>query len=193
MATARTKKSVPAKKTKAAEAVVEETSVVEAVKEEVEEAPQKMVPTEIDPNMYITVINGFQGKLVYVSARTGETFVWNEFGGEQEIELRELRNVKNSAKTFFTANWFMFREEDDWVIDYLGVRQYYKAAINVDQFDEIFSKTPSEIAKIVSSLSDGQKKSISYLVRQKIANEEIDSIKTIRALEQALGVELVER
>lgn len=71
--------------------------------------------------------------------------------------------------------------------------QYYKHALTVDGFDELFDKTPAEIKKIVSNLSNGQKSSVAFRARSKIKEGEIDSIKVINALEDALGVELIER
>ena len=152
---------------------------------------EKIVPKEIDMNQYVVVRNGFQGTLVYVSPRTGERFIWDGFGTEQEMELRELKNAKSANKRFFTDNLFMF--EDDWVVDFLGVRQFYKNAIPIEEFDEIFKKSPLEIKKTVSALSAGQKKSVAYRAREMIASGEIDSRKTISALEDALGVELIEK
>lgn len=161
-------------------------SVNEAKKE-----PETIVPKDIDPNQYIIVRNGFQGKLIYISPRTGERFVWDNFGDEMEMELRELRSAKNRYKKFFEQNWFMF--DEDWVINYLGVERYYKNAIPIDKFDEVFHKTPAEAKKIISKLSDGQKKSLMYRAMDLIANKEIDSIKLIEALEESLGVDLIER
>lgn len=152
---------------------------------------QKAVPKEIDPHQYITVRNGFQGRLVYISKRTGEKFVWDSFGDEQDIELIELKNAKNSSKKFFTNNWFVF--EDGWVLDYLGVRQFYRNALSIDNFDSVFSQTPAEIKKTIGKLSAGQKRSLAYRAKQLIADGEIDSNKAISALEEALGVELIER
>ena len=63
---------------------------------EVKTAP--IVAKDIDLNQLIVVRNGYQGRLVYKSARTHEKFVWPEFGSEQMIELRELRNAKNTWK-----------------------------------------------------------------------------------------------
>ena len=56
----------------------------------------------------------------------------------------------------------MFDEEYAWVIDYLGLKQYYKNAISLDDFDEIFQKSPDEIKEVVSKLSAGQKKSVAF-------------------------------
>lgn len=150
-----------------------------------------IVAKEIDLHQYVTVRNGFQGKLIYQSPKTGEHFVWDGFGTEQEMELLELRNAKNSAKKFFENNWFMF--DEDWIIDFLGLKQYYKHAIKIEDFDKIFEMSPADIKKTVSELSNGQKKSVSYRAKVLIAEGEIDSNKAIAALEDALGVELVER
>ena len=159
----------------------------------VEEKAAPIVAKEIDPNQIIVVRSGFHGRLVYKSPRTREKFVWGEFGADQEMELRELRNAKSANKKYFENNWFMFDDEYTWVIDYLGMSQYYKNALNIDSFDDLFKKNASEIEKTVSKLSDGQKKSVSYRARQLIAEGEIDSNKAIAALERSLGIELIER
>lgn len=154
-------------------------------------AAKSIKPREIDPHQYVTVRNGFQGRLVYKSSRTGELFVWDEFGAEQEMELRELKDAKNAHKKMFINNWFMF--DEGWVVDYLGLNQYYKNAVSIDDFDSIFSKTPAEIKKIISNMSDGQKRSVAYRAHQLIQDNAIDSLKSIAALEDALGVELIEK
>ena len=162
------------------------------IKDVVEE-PKKIVAKEIDMHQYITVRNGSIGRLIYISPRTGERFVWEDFGDEQEMELQELRNAKAANKKFFERNWFMFDDEFDWVIDYLGVRAFYKHSIGIDNFDDLFTKKPAEIEKIVKDLTDGQKHSVSYRARQLIAEDAIDSRKVIEALEKSLDVDLIEK
>ena len=182
--------------------VVEQNSVTESVaaetpkrktrtKKAAEKTVKPIVPKDIDPEQYVTVRNGFQGRLVYVSKHTGERFVWDQFGAEQEMELRELKNAKNSYKKFFENNWFMF--DEDWIVDYLGVQRFYRNAVRIEDFDEIFQKDAKTISEIISDMSDGQKKSVAYRARVLIADGAIDSNKAITALEESLGVELVER
>lgn len=154
-------------------------------------ASKQAVPKEVDPHQIVSVRNGFQGRLVYKSSRTGERFVWDSFGSEQDMEIGELRNAKNSNKKFFINNWFMF--DDPWIVDYLGMSKYYKFAVSVDDFDKIFDKPNTEIEKVVRNMSDGQKKSVAYRAKQLIADGAIDSNKTISTLEKCLGVELVEK
>ena len=159
---------------------------------EVSETTKKpVVPKEIDPNQIITVRNGFQGRLVYKSKRTGERWSWESFGAEQDMELSELKNARNSNKKYFINNWFMC--DEDWVIAYLGMSQYYKNSLNIQDFDQLFKKPVGEIEDIISKLSEGQRKSVAYRAKQLIAEEEIDSNRVINTLEKCLGVELVER
>lgn len=182
--------------------VVEQNAVTESVaaetpkrktrtKKDAEKTVKPIVPKDIDPEQYVTVRNGFQGRLVYVSKHTGERFVWDQFGAEQEMELRELKNAKNSYKKFFENNWFMF--DEDWIVDYLGVQRFYRNAVRIEDFDEIFQKDAKTISEIISDMSDGQKKSVAYRARVLISDGAIDSNKAITALEESLGVELVER
>ena len=182
--------------------VVEQNAVTESVAAETpkrktrtrkaaEKTVKSIVPKDIDPEQYVTVRNGFQGRLVYVSKHTGERFVWDQFGAEQEMELRELKNAKNSYKKFFENNWFMF--DEDWIVDYLGVQRFYRNAVRIEDFDEIFQKDAETISQIIGGMSDGQKKSVAYRARVLIAEGAIDSNKAIAALEESLGVELIER
>ena len=107
------------------------------------------------------------------------------------MTLRELKNAKNSSKKFFASNWFMFDEQ--WIPDYLGVGKLYKYAISIDGFDDIFNLSPTELKKRIGLLSDGQRKSVRYRAIELIKSGDIDSLKTIGALEDALGVELIEK
>lgn len=194
MATETKTKSKTAKsassKTPAVKDVQADGTVGNVVTDKVE---RPIVPKSIDLSQLIPVRSGYQGRLVYKSPRTQEKSVWPEFGSEQMMELLELRNAKNTNKKFFVNNWFMFNDEDSWVVDYLGMRQYYEHALDIDGFDEVFSKSPEEIEETVAKLSPGQRKSLSYRARQLIASKDIDSNKAIAALERSLGVELVER
>ncbi len=180
------------------EAEVVETHIDEVDEPVKESAPEEsahdkkpVIAKDIDPNQIVTVLNGHQGRLVYKSKRTGEKFVWDEFGAEQDMELSELKNAKSASKKYFANNWFMF--DEPWIIDYLGMGQFYKNAIPIDKFDEFFTKPHAELEDAIAKLSVGQKKSLAYRAKQLIATGDIDSNKTISILEKCLETELIER
>lgn len=161
------------------------------MKELASDSKVPIIPKNIDPTQYVVVRNGFQGRLIYKSKKTNELFIWDDFGSEQEIELRELKNAKNSYKKFFINNWFMF--DEGWIVEYLGVSNYYKNAIKIEHFDDVFNQSPAELKKTISKLSEGQKKSLAYRAKELIAEDKIDSLATISVLEDTLGIELIER
>lgn len=170
---------------------IQEVEVMESAQGSEPEDRRPIVPKKVDPNQYVTVVNGFQGRLIYISKHTGERFVWDEFGAEQDMELSELKRAKSSNKKFFINNWFMFNEQ--WIVDYLGLNQYYKYAVKVEDFDKLFEIPANELEEALNKMSEGQKRSVAYRARQLIAEGKIDSNKTITTLEKCLNTELIDR
>lgn len=149
------------------------------------------VKNALTPNTFVTVRNGFNGRLVYKSSRTNEKFVWEGFGAEQDIELQELKNAKSAHKTFFEKNWFLL--DDPEVISYLGVEKFYSSALSFADFEDLFTKSPEEVKARIETIPDGQKQSLIYQAKRLISDGTIDSMKMVNALEESLGVELIER
>lgn len=150
---------------------------------------------EFQPTDLIAVKNGFQGRLIYVSKRqNGVTTIWNEFGDVEYLELAELVSARNTAKTFFSDNQWII--DDPEVLDYLGVAHYYANSLALDEFDKVLTMNANqveELKNIILNLPNGQKRTLSYRAKEKIQNGDIDSRKVIEALEEALGVQLIEK
>ena len=188
-------------KTKAVKAAPKSAAAAKAPAEEapqVLEAPEKEAPKQaykvrkqLDPHTIVTVKNGFPGMLIYESSKTGEMFRWESLGDEQDMELQELKNARNASKAIYVNNWF--RIDDPEILDYLGVAEYYKNALNLIDDETLRALKPEDIRSTVMKMSDGQKLALKYRVKQMIENGDIDSMKMITAFEEALGVELIER
>lgn len=173
---------------------VAQEAVTETAVSRQEPQPEKKaykVRTELPGNMVVPVKNGFAGMLVYKSRKTGERFVWQAFGDEQDMELQELRAARNASHAYFRNNWFLI--DDPEVLNYLGVEKYYSNALTYEEFDELPELSPEEIEERIANLPDGQKRSVAYRAKQLIAEGAIDSIRAINALEAALGTALIER
>lgn len=167
------------------------TVAEEQVEPQAEKTRYKAKARKLEPHTMVAVRNGFNGKLVYRSSRTGERFVWDGFGAVLDMELQDLRSAKNSAKGYFENNWFMIDDID--VLEYLGVERMYRNSLSIDNFDEIFKMPPDKMKECIASLPNGQRSSIIYRARQLIDDGVIDSIKVIKTLEESLGVELIEK
>ena len=151
------------------------------------------IPENVDVNDVIMVRNGFSGRLIYVSPKTKEEYVWDSFGDEVEMDIKELRTAKSSQKKFFEYNWFMFDDEYSWVIPYLGVSKMYENSISIDEMDNIVKMSPTEVKKLCGKLNDGQRKTMIYMVKDMFAKGKIDSLKVVSALEDGLGISLTDR
>ena len=162
-----------------------------SVPEEKAPAPAPVQKRTFRPDEYVTVINGFDGRLVYKSTKTGEKFVFDAFGSTHEMEIQELKKAKSDSKKFFEKNWFLI--DDPEVIEYLGVGEYYKDALTYAEFDQIADMTADEISARMAKVSDGQKIAIAHYARKLIKGGKIDSMKAITALEKGLGVQLTDK
>ena len=110
--------------------------------------------------------------------------VIGEFNAGIDAETKKGRKAKKRLDEFL---------DDPAVVEYLGVQQYYKNALKVDEFEDLFEKSNDEMKDVVSKLSKGQRKSVAYLARKQIADGTIDSRQKIATLENLLGVDLVEK
>lgn len=164
-----------------------------AVETKVEEVVSKtIIPKEVDVTMEIPVRSAYQGDMSYIN-RHGEIYEWKEFGDVQYLELAELRIAKNTAKKFFVKNYFTFDEGYEWVPEYLGIGGLYKNCLSADRFDDLFDEPIEKMQKDIYSMTDAQKETVKYRAYALIENGTIDSRKVISALEECLGVELVEK
>lgn len=145
---------------------------------------------KITLNTYVPVVNGTAGTLVYVSKHTGEEFVWEEPGDTIDMQVSELKAAKASNKKFFIKNWFMLEPD---VIEYLGLQAYYKNTLEFYSIDTFFEKNSEEMKKILDYIPEGQKETLKYMARSKVANGEIDSLNVIHTLEELLDIKLIEK
>jgi len=150
----------------------------------------RKIKADLDLNMLIPVVNGHRGKLVYNGKKSGEHIEWEDFGDEQLMELKELKDARASQRKFFENNWFLI--DDPEVLEFLNAGEYYRNSINAENYDDIFFKPVQEIKETVSQMTPGQKKSMMYRAIELINSGELDSLKTIKALKELLGFEIDE-
>ena len=180
------------RKTASTETVDTATSMsVDVAEEKPVKKPMRAKKVQHGVHDYVSVYNGFNGMLVYRNQKTGERIIWEQFGDVQDMEFGDLKNCRSASRGYFEKNWFLF--DDPSVVEELGVGRLYKDALTLQEFDTIFELTPDEIRERVEKLSDGQRTSLAYRARQLINEGEIDSRKVVAALEESLGVELIEK
>ena len=171
-----------------AKAPEETVATAKAVAEKKKPSKPK-VRKALDPNLYVSVKNGFHGSLFYKDATTGEEHRWSEFGDEIEMTFGSLQRARSAQRKFFTENWWLI--DDPEVLESLNATQYYKNALTYEDFEDLFSLKADEVKDRVSGLSRSQKRGVVYVAKQKIEDGELADLNVIRALEEALGTELI--
>lgn len=184
-----------AKKPETPEAVRETAPMVEHA---VYKAPAPAKKTIPDSAM-INVKSNVFGKLIFVSKRTGERVEWENCGEIQQVPLSLLRTMKQECIKFFQDQWviltgFADENEDTFraadIYEQLYVAQYYKNLVDPSDYASICSMTVDEINEKVPLMSDGARANLVVALNTYIEKGVLDSMKVIKAFEQALGCEL---
>lgn len=140
--------------------------------------------------------SGAQGILAYVSKKiNGYQIEWDSYGSIEYVELGELLSMRNTNRSFYVNNWIFFEDTEEYTAldfyNFLEVSKFYENAILGDELDEVFTKSPEDIKKIVSKLSKGVKDTVAAKAKTLIDSGELDSGNRIKALEESLNVEFV--
>lgn len=184
---------MPRKKATTA-AAIEEQKTTEEVAEAKQVTKTKTTSTKAavktyNPNEYTTVKSGFHGRLFYKDKTTGETYEWSEFGDEVDMTVGELKRARSAQPRFFTDNWWILNDAD--LLEFLRAERYYENAFDEQKMEELFSMTAVEIKAATESLSDGQRQSVIFEARSRIASGQLNDLRVVKALEESLQAELM--
>lgn len=153
----------------------------------------------IPDSALINVKSNAFGKLIYVSKKTGERIVWEQCGEIQQVTLATLRGIKLEAIHFFREQLIIlvgFADENGGkfttadIYKQLFVAQYYRNLVDPSDYEALCAMTPAEIKSKISFMSTGAKENLAVAVNTFIEKGVLDSIKAIKAFEEALGCEL---
>lgn len=164
-------------------------------------APKKLQIRNLPLSTTVWVYSNCFGGLKYISKKTGYTVAWDSFKSKQPISLEELITMKNTQRIFFERNWILLSTfadaeyENEFsieeILDFLQVRQYYSNVLCPENLEEIFDMNATEIENRVPNMSIGVKTAISVRANELIEFGKLDSLTKIKALEKALGCELI--
>jgi hypothetical protein len=141
----------------------------------------------------VPVIGNTVGGEIYKSKKmVGYMVEWDEYGSEEFMELSELVAMRNTDRRFFTDNWIILEDTDEYsafeLYDFLKVTKFYENILTPANIDKLFNMDNEAIIKIISGMSKGMKSTIASKVQQKIVSGELDSTSKIDAFEDALNV-----
>lgn len=155
--------------------------------------------SNVPDSAMINVRSNVFGELFFTDPVTKEEFSWPDCGAVQQMPLATLRHMKNGAIKFFTNQLVVitgFADDNEQKYDVediyntLYITQYYKDYLDPTDIGLLRTWTPEEIKEKVSLMSKSAKMELVVALNTHIENGSLDSLKSIRAFEEALGREL---
>jgi hypothetical protein len=153
----------------------------------------------IDDTAMINVKSNVFGELFFVDPVTKEEVSWPQCGETQVLTMGMLRHMKTGAVKFFVNNLVVItgfadanadKYETADIYKALSIQQYYKNYLDPTHYEDICSWTPSEIKSKTALMSQGAKQQLIVALNTYIEKGVLDSLRAIKAFEEALDCEL---
>lgn len=187
MATTRKKTTKPATE-KVAEVAVE-TPAVEAPIKTTKTAPKKEYRqfNQTDLILCRSVTAGWLG----VSGKSGQYYVFENFGDECEIEYQDLFALKSRHSNYIYAPHFVI--EDEELLEnprWADVAKFYDEEVyTLEDVDAVLNLPTSNFKSALQKLPRGLAKSLQVKVAEKIEDGTFDSLQKIKMIDEVFGTD----
>lgn len=171
-------------------AMTKSTSKTEEVKtEEVKQAVSKPEPKKFNPNDGIRCRSVTHGILFVDGLATNMKYTFVDYDYETEITYRDLvALVVARNKAIYNPRIIIM--DEDFIAEYPALGKFYKEHFATKNIKEILDMPDYQMKEAISKLPKGAIESLKSIAVNMIVSGEIDSIKRIRALDEAFGTDL---
>jgi len=152
--------------------------------------PAIKVREKLDPNMVVCVRSGHDGTVRY-RGKDGSLYIWESIGVEQDMTVAELRYIASAKSKYLFEGWLQV--EDPLVIEALQLERFCGNVLTLGEMEGIFDAPVEEITAKLTKAPSEQRRSVARMARQKILDGSLNRLDAIRAIEQALNVNLIEQ
>lgn len=166
------------------------TTKTEDVKiEEVEQTKETPTKREFDPNEGIPCRSVTHGKLYVDGVKTGMKYTFSDYDDESDIEYRDLvALVRAKDKAIYKPRFIVM--DEDFIAEYPTLGKFYDEHFTTKNIKEILDMPNPQMKEAISKLPSGAIASLKSMAVSQIANGKIDSIRKIKALDEAFGTDL---
>lgn len=166
--------------------VVEETPVVkQALREEPKKQPRQFNQTDLILCRSVTA--GWLG----VSGKSGQYYVFENFGDECEIEYQDLFALKSRHSNYIYAPHFVI--EDEELLEnprWADVAKFYDEQVyTMEDVDAVLNLPVSNFKNVLQQLPRGLAKSLQVKVASKIEDGTFDSLQKIKIIDEVFGTD----
>lgn len=156
---------------------------------------------KVSDDVLVKVKSNVYGELIYVNQKSGEKTTWETAGDVQVMSVGDLRAMKADQAAFFKNQWIVIIGLADGeastatcsdIYKSLIITKYYLDYIEPSDFVKTLAWKESELKERINMMTPAAKENLIIALNSFIENGSLDSIKKIKAFENALGCQLGE-
>ena len=183
------------KKAKSEKPVVATEDVIVEAKEEVAEAPKKVVPEkktlkQFAPTDTIECRSVTGGTLILIGPKTHLQYTWEDYGDTAWVEYQDLQGLQSRKSNFLTKPRFII-EDDDLVEQWGAMLKPIYNKVTDQTIEELFNMPLAKFKAQLNIMPDGLKDAIKTKAVQMIESEELYDIRMVREIDVAWGTDFV--
>lgn len=147
-------------------------------------------PKEYKNGDKIKCVSTTAGLLIMYGIRTGAPYRWVNSGDEQYVDYEDLVAEIRSHSNYIYKPRFVV-DEDEFVAKYPDIKKLYDSLYSKDNLKDILNLSPDNMRVVIEQLPDSVKGTIKSLAVSCIDTGEIDSVKTIKTLDEIFGTQML--
>lgn len=170
---------------------MKKTTTTNVEKEEtvkVTEAPKKEKRV-FDPNEGIPCRSVTHGKLFVNGIKTGMRYTFYDYDDVSDIEYRDLvALIRSRDKAIYNPRFIVM--DEDFIEEYPALKKFYDDHFSTKNIKEILDMPEPQMKEAIANLPKGAVDSLKSIAVSQINSGKIDSIRKIKALDEAFGTNL---
>lgn len=116
-----------------------------------------------------------------INCKSGNVYEFTDYDSECEIEYHDLAALvrKRSDHLFLPR---IVVEDDDFIEEFPQLKKVYESMYTMEDMDELFDLPPHQMIAAIKAMPTTVAESLKSVISTRIANGQIDSVRTIKAL-----------
>ena len=140
----------------------------------------------------ITVTNVTNGSVTYVSKKGGFPYIWSGYGDVDEVSIDDLLTM---PPKYLTTPWLLINDEEEDIIEGLGLTEIYKHISILDEIEDIDNMTAEDLEEACKVFVSKQNRDFvhqaSSRIQELISNGELVDYRKIQQFGKILGKEFI--
>ena len=162
----------------------------EGIENKEQQPTKKAQAKKFEPSEAIACRSVTYGELVLMGYKSKLLYTWANAGDVAYVEYQDLQALQSRKSRFLTEPLFVI-EDEDLVAQWSSMLKPIYSKIEEEDLEQMLKLPPAKLKAKLKSAPEGIQKSIKSMAAAKIASGEFDSINKIKAIDEALGTELL--